>query len=70
MKCVVPQQLVRVTVTLVLPVAQEFFVTRKILECDWQIAEVNDCDRSMREHCSGCSAGFRGAERKIAGMHA
>jgi hypothetical protein len=70
MKCVVSQQLVRVTVTLILPVAQEFLVTRKALECDWQSAEINNCDRLMREHCSGCSAGFCRAERKSARMRA
>jgi hypothetical protein len=70
MKCVVSQQLVRVTVTLIFPVSQEFLVTWKAVIEDRQSAGVNDCDRSMRQHCSGCSAGFRGTEREIAGMRA
>lgn len=67
MKYVVSQQLVRVTVTLIFPVSQEFLVTWKAFIEDRQSAGVNDCDRSMRQHCSGCRAGFRGAEWKIGG---
>lgn len=64
MNCVVSQLLMRVAVALILPVSQEFLVTRETLIGDRQSAKVNDCDRAMREHGSGCSTGLCGAERK------
>ena len=70
MKCVVSQQLVRVAVALILPVSQEFLATWKAVIEDRQSAGVNNHNRLMREHCSGCSAGFRGSQRKIGGVGA
>lgn len=65
MKCVLSQQLMCVTVAFILPVSQKLLATRQVFVWNRQSSGVNNCNRSMREHCYGGRAGLRGAERKI-----